>query len=63
MLYPEWRCPEPTIDPPEPPMPRCPVCGEYFEEIFLGNWDEVLGCDHCVRTLSVWDWESEPYEQ
>lgn len=35
MIYDRFTCPEPRIDPPEFDAPRCPVCGEECETIYL----------------------------
>lgn len=51
MLYPDWRCPEPPIDPPEPePLPHCPICGEECEMWFRDRRSgDVVGCERCVH--------------
>lgn len=47
------------LPPAEPPLPRCPICGEELsaEEpvyVYAGS-DTVLGCPCCIHTYSAED--------
>lgn len=36
--------------------PICPECGAECEEVYVRNDDgEILGCNHCVRVVDVYD--------
>ena len=39
----------------EPEYPKCPVCGEECEDVFLDENDVVFGCDRCVTRKSAWN--------
>lgn len=48
--------PERPLDPPEPEAePRCPLCGEECETLYLMS-GSVVGCDKCVDTLDAWEY-------
>lgn len=43
-----WGHQDNPFPPDEPRRPRCPVCGEECEAIYLIG-TEIIGCDrHCV---------------
>ena len=45
-------------DPPEPDDgPRCPVCGEPAEILYINFVGEVFGCDNCVIKADYQYWE------
>ena len=43
-----YDIPEPSLDPPEPPEPRCPVCGQFCGTIYKDINNQIIGCDECV---------------
>lgn len=44
--------------PPEAPFPICPVCGEETDTYYKNDSGEIVGCDHCVRTVDAWEEET-----
>ena len=48
----DWNIPEPGLDPPEqPPMWRCPECGEelnFDDKVYRDHGGCVIGCQHCI---------------
>ena len=49
--------------PPEQPMPRCPVCGEECESIFLDQLNNIVGCDCCLLELNAYEWLQERIDE
>ena len=43
-----YDIPEPSLEPPDPPEPRCPVCGQYCGTIYKDLYNAIIGCDVCV---------------
>ena len=39
----------------------CPVCGKkvYGDEKIYMDSLEVIGCEHCIRAVDVWDFFNE----
>ena len=50
---------ERVIDPPDKPMPECPICGEGAEEIYMDWQGNVFGCNKCIITEDAQEWEEE----
>ena len=47
---------EPRLEPPpEPPAPRCPVCGAETDTVYLANTGEAVGCCECLRACDAWE--------
>lgn len=46
-------------EPPEKPMPICPVCGWEFEKLYLNRNGEVIGCDNEIDEVTVEQWEED----
>lgn len=46
-------------DPPEQPMPRCPVCGEECETVYWDVNNQIVGCDNCLLELDAYEWYEE----
>lgn len=40
----------------EPRYPRCPICNEECETIYMQDC-EVVGCNECVGTKDAWEVE------
>ena len=53
MIYDRFTCPEPRLDPPEYDEPRCPVCGEECETIYLNCYNEPVGCEGCLTQVEA----------
>ena len=47
---------EPNLDPPEHPLPRCPICGEECSSVFIDVMGKLGGCDYCLA-----EYDSEGY--
>lgn len=47
--------PEPRLDPPEPEMPRCPVCGAETDTFYRDKHHHIVGCDECICTVDAWE--------
>lgn len=44
--------------PPDPePMPRCPVCGEECETVYVDRTNTVVGCNECIEAYDALFWE------
>ena len=42
---------------PEAETIYCPVCGaEDPEDYFLDEYDQVIGCDCCIKRKDAYDW-------
>ncbi len=46
--------------------PKCPVCGEYCETIFVNDDNYLAGCEHCIldsfTRVNAWDWAAREKE-
>jgi hypothetical protein len=47
--------PELPLEPPEERHPRCPVCGEECDRYYRNEFNDILGCEHCVEEIDAWD--------
>ena len=58
-----YDIPEPSLDPPERPEPKypvCPWCGAEFQRIYFNRrTNELAGCDHCLESLDYWEEETD----
>ena len=43
---------------PEPPTPRCPVCGKETDVFYICAID-VIGCDRCIHEADAYEWLDE----
>lgn len=34
---------------------RCPICGEYCDDVYIDRDGRTLGCDQCVTAVHVHD--------
>ena len=41
----------------------CPVCEEECDEIYLDGNGEAVGCEHCMRIQSAYDWMQDMIER
>lgn len=32
----------------------CPVCGAECADVYLDAWNEIAGCECCLRRVDVW---------
>lgn len=49
MAWMAYDYPEP---PAEPPAPRCPVCGDECEYLYVKLFTrDILGCDSCINRV------------
>lgn len=51
-----FNIPEPSLDPPEPHIPVCPICGEETDTFYTDYKGDVIGCDCCIQEVNAWDW-------
>lgn len=54
-----WDVPEPSLEPKEEPMYRCPVCGEelnFDDKVYVNCAGRVVGCCMCLEEESAGDW-------
>lgn len=47
---------EPSLEPVDYDVPRCPICGQECETIYLDKDGAVVGCDDCMKKLDAWEW-------
>ena len=45
----------------EKPRHVCPICYQECDTLFLGNNDQVVGCDVCVKEVDADEYFSENY--
>lgn len=50
------RMTERTGYPHEVRWPRCPVCGEECETVYLKD-GEPVGCDECLETMDAYEYQ------
>lgn len=41
------------------PQPKCPVCGEECETIYLDREGDPCGCEWCTSKVDSWEWYDE----
>lgn len=51
--------PEPSLEPPEYTVPRCPICGEEADTLYRDKYGDIVGRDGCLQTVDAWEWEEE----
>jgi len=49
------KIPEPSSDPPDYKVPRCPVCGEETDTFLKDNYGDIIGCDECITIVDAWE--------
>jgi hypothetical protein len=55
-MYNDWSLPErPLEPPPDPPLPRCPICDAETDTFYKDKHGEIVGCDECVSTCDAWE--------
>lgn len=37
----------------------CPVCGEEVEETLYRRDEEIVGCENCISTVDIYDYQEE----
>ena len=42
--------PDRPSDPPERSVPVCPVCGQECGTFYRDLFNEIVGCDECIKT-------------
>ena len=62
MIYDRFTCPDAPLTPPEDGidlehLPRCPVCGEVCETIYLNCYNEPVGCDGCLTQVEAREYD------
>lgn len=45
--------------PHDPPLPRCPVCGEETDTFYRDMDHDIVGCDNCIHSVDAWDYEND----
>ena len=48
---------------PEAEEVKCPICGKRTENFVLDRFDNILGCDECLRTVDAWEWTEDHREE
>lgn len=51
----QYREPERPLEPKDYKVPRCPVCGEETDTLYKNIYEEIVGCDGCIRTVDAWE--------
>ena len=46
-------------DPPDNPMPECPICGEGATIIYVDHSWNAVGCNKCIREQDAVEWEED----
>lgn len=46
-------------EPPQKPVPVCPVCGWDCNSYFINSNGEVIGCENCVKEMDAYEWREE----
>lgn len=44
------------MEPWEPELPKCPVCGEDCRTFYLDFTSEIIGCNRCIRDVDSFVW-------
>lgn len=39
----------------EPQAPHCPFCGEACTTVYIGFYNEIVGCENCIGTADAWE--------
>ena len=39
--------------PPEPPLPRCPICDAETDTFYKDKNGDIVGCDECGSTVDA----------
>ena len=47
------------LDPPEAPIPVCPICGAETDTYYKNADGEIVGCDECVSTIDAWETQDD----
>lgn len=40
-------------EPPEGKPTYCPVCNQEAMRLYRGMWNDIIGCDNCVKEIDV----------
>ena len=51
--------PEMPLEPKEPKLWKCPVCGEYTDTVYEDLYNNVIGCPICLHAKHIWEEEME----
>ena len=35
----------------------CPICGEQADDLYTDYYDELVGCNNCIRVREAWEVE------
>lgn len=50
---------EPSLEPPEPRYPHCPICNAEADTFFENKDGYVVGCNSCITPIDAWDYEED----
>ncbi len=46
----------------EPEFPKCPICGEETDTVYVNKKLEIVGCSECITSRDAW-YESECFRE
>lgn len=35
--------------------PECPMCGSRCDTIYKDRYEDIVGCDCCIKTIDAWE--------
>lgn len=42
-----------------PKVYYCPCCNNETDELYIDDWDNVVGCPNCVHLRDAWELEGD----
>ena len=42
----------------QPPIPKCPICGEECEDFYRNGFETVIGCENCIEKVESYEVEN-----
>jgi hypothetical protein len=48
--------------PPYEDPPKCPICGEHCDTVYMDINGDVFACNNCLHEKDAYDWEEEQRE-
>lgn len=50
------------VDRAEEKMPICPCCGHQVNEVYINDFNDVVGCEDCIKRVSAHEREDLRYD-